>query len=150
ESGADYPTAKPSCEHSPAACRINLNVGRGWRLVSGPITGVRWMTETIVGDGRWGLRPPRRTFLKAGGLGALGLSLPEWLAVEARATSAGRTTARARSVLVILEQGGMSHHDTWDPKPEWQAEHRSPFKPIATNVPGIRFTELLTMTARHA
>ena len=40
--------------------------------------------------------------------------------------------------------------DTWDPKPEAPVEHRSPFKPIDTNVPGIQFTELLAKTARHA
>ena len=40
--------------------------------------------------------------------------------------------------------------DTWDPKPELPAEHRSPFKPVATNVAGVRFTELLKQTSRHA
>src|SRR6516162_627826 len=52
--------------------------------------------------------------------------------------------------LVLLEQGGLSHLDTFDPKPDVVAEHRSPFKPIATTVPGLRFTELLTHTARVA
>ena len=57
---------------------------------------------------------------------------------------------RAKNVLVLLEQGGLSHMDTWDPKPDVVAEHRSPYKPIATNVSGIQFTELLKKTARHA
>jgi hypothetical protein len=59
-------------------------------------------------------------------------------------------TARAKQVLVVLEQGGVSHMDTWDPKPETVAEHRSPYRPIDTSVPGIQFTELLSKTARHA
>src|SRR5262245_49103965 len=109
------------------------------------------MTETIVGDGQWArLRNRRRQFLKAGLLGALGMSLPELLSLQARSANQHRPAARADSVLVILEQGGMSHLDTWDPKPDWQTEHRSPFKPVATNVPGIHFTELLQKTARHA
>ncbi|WP_020468818.1 DUF1501 domain-containing protein [Zavarzinella formosa] len=81
----------------------------------------------------------RRSFIS---LGAAGLAaLP--------ALAAGKRAA-AKSVLVIFEQGGVSHMDTFDPKPEAPAEHRTPFKTIDTNVPGIRFTELLTKTASHA
>jgi len=90
---------------------------------------------------------PRRRFLLSGMAGALGLSLPQMLA--AKALAAGRP-ARAKNVLVILEQGGLSHVDTWDPKPEVVAEHRSPHRPIATTVPGMHFTDLLTRTARVA
>src|SRR5581483_4161248 len=57
---------------------------------------------------------------------------------------------RARNVLVVLEQGGVSHMDTWDPKPEVVSEHRSPYRPIPTSVPGLQFTELLPCTARVA
>ncbi|MBC8356877.1 MAG: DUF1501 domain-containing protein [Planctomycetes bacterium] len=57
---------------------------------------------------------------------------------------------RAKSVLVIFEQGGVSHTDTWDPKPDANPVHRSPFKAIATSVPGVQFTELLTRTAKVA
>jgi hypothetical protein len=79
----------------------------------------------------------------------LGLSLPQWLAVQAQ-VAAGQGKPAAKNVLVVLEQGGLSHLDTWDPKPDAVAEHRSPFKPIATNVSGIQFTELLSNTARVA
>jgi hypothetical protein len=86
--------------------------------------------------------------LRVSAAGVLGLSLPQLLA----ATANGKEPARgqAKNVLVILEQGGLSHMDTWDPKPEAVADHRSPFKPIPTKVPGIRFTELLSETARVA
>ncbi len=57
---------------------------------------------------------------------------------------------RAKNVLVILEQGGMSHTDTWDPKPNTLVQQLSPYKPISTNVPGMQFTELLTHTAKVA
>src|SRR6478752_2720127 len=91
-------------------------------------------------------RPSRRDLLRASMTGVLGLSFPQLLA----AANTSTTTGRAKNVLVILEQGGLSHVDTWDPKPEQVADHRSPYKPIATRVPGIRFTELLTHTAKVA
>jgi hypothetical protein len=62
----------------------------------------------------------------------------------------GKHFGRAKNVLVILEQGGLSHMDTWDPKPDAPSEHRSIFKPISTNVPGMQFTELLAKTAKVA
>lgn len=86
----------------------------------------------------------RRAALRAGMAGVLGLSLPELLA------AANRAAGRARNVLVVLEQGGLSHMDTWDPKPDAPSDHRSPFQPVATSVPGVRFTELLAKTARVA
>ncbi len=91
----------------------------------------------------------RRGLLRAGMAGVLGWSLPQLLALQAQAAPSKRSP-RARNVLVLLEQGGLSHMDTWDPKPEVVAEHRSPFKPIATKVPGLQFTELLSQTARVA
>ena len=66
----------------------------------------------------------------------------------ALATQARR--AQAKNVLVIFEQGGISHTDTWDPKPKTNPFHRSPFKPISTSVPGMQFTELLSRTAQVA
>ena len=56
----------------------------------------------------------------------------------------------ARNVLVVLEQGGLSHVDTWDPKPDVAADHRSPHRPVSTVVPGMQFTELLSNTAKVA
>ncbi len=94
--------------------------------------------------------PNRRDLLKWGMSSALGLSLPQWLALQnaQAAEIAGRP--RAKSVLVILEQGGLSHIDTWDPKPEVLVDHRSPYRPIATTVTGMQFTDLLSRTARVA
>ncbi|MEM7230613.1 MAG: DUF1501 domain-containing protein [Planctomycetota bacterium] len=56
---------------------------------------------------------------------------------------------QAQRVLVLFEQGGLSHIDTFDPKPELPTEHRSPFPSIPTNVPGVHFTSLLEKTAKH-
>ena len=59
----------------------------------------------------------RRSLLKSAAAGVLGMSLGEMLSVEASAI-AGRRGQVAKNVLVVLEQGGMSHIDTWDPKPQ--------------------------------
>ena len=58
--------------------------------------------------------------------------------------------AQAKSCLVIFEQGGVSQIDSWDPKPNANPVHRSPFKTISTNVPGMQFTELLSKTSQVA
>lgn len=85
----------------------------------------------------------RRDFLGLGVSGLLSLG-------GLRPVFATGKRAPAKSVLVILEQGGLSQMDTWDPKPEAVVEHRSHYKPISTKVPGMRFTELLSETARVA
>jgi len=90
----------------------------------------------------------RRHLIQTGMTGVLGLSLPQLLAAERSGTPQGQPAAKR--VLVILEQGGLSHLDTWDPKPDAVIEHRSPFRPVSTTVPGIQFTSLLARTARVA
>ena len=89
------------------------------------------------------IRYQRRSFLGLGIAGGLSLQA----AIQARAVEVGGRAAQAKNVLVILEQGGLSHIDTWDPKPEAVVEHRSPFKPISTAIPGTQFTTLLSKTA---
>lgn len=100
----------------------------------------------------------RREWLRVGGLSALGLSLADLLGAQARASTAapaprpamaleGATFGKAKSVLFLWLQGGPPQHETFDPKPDAPAEIRGPFKPIATNVPGVRFCELLPRTA---
>jgi hypothetical protein len=100
-------------------------------------------------------RISRRDVLQLGALGVCGLSLPGLL--EARgepsaavADPASRRTGRAKSCIVIFQQGGPSHHDTFDMKPEAPAEIRGEFRPIATRVPGYRVCEHLPLTARQA
>lgn len=97
----------------------------------------------------------RRNWLKIGGLslGALasGLqpNLATLLAAEQRAKSAGTPGVdRNFSVILFWANGGPSHLDLFDLKPEAPAEYRGPFRPIATNVPGMEITELLPRLAR--
>jgi hypothetical protein len=88
----------------------------------------------------------RRDFLRVGALGALGLSLPGLLQAEARPAK-GRK-ARARSVVLVYLGGGLSHHDSFDLKPEAPVEIRGKYRPIATSVNGLQVGELLPQTAK--
>ena len=88
----------------------------------------------------------RRTALKAGFLGALGLSTADLLRLQAE----GLAKRTEKSVILLWLDGGPSQHETYDPKPEAPAEYRGPWGDMATNVPGIRFSEMLPLQARHA
>lgn len=93
----------------------------------------------------------RREMLRVGGLGALGLSLPNLLAVRPARGSApekdvpGRGSAK--SCIILFLMGGPPQHSTWDPKPKAAPEVRGEFGPISTAVPGMDFCELLPQTA---
>jgi len=91
-------------------------------------------------------RQSRRDFLRVGGLTALGMSLPQLLAAEAAAGQSGK--AKAKSVILVYLGGGLSHHDSFDPKPAASAEIRGKYSPIRTSVPGLFIGELLPRMAR--
>src|SRR5438034_3552703 len=88
----------------------------------------------------------RRDLLRVGVLSALGVGLSDVL----RAQAAGAAPSRDTSCIFIWLNGGPSHIDTWDLKPDAAAEFRGEFKPIATNIAGIRISEHLPLSARHA
>ena len=93
----------------------------------------------------------RRDVLKVGGSSMLGLSLGAMLQMKADASSkAGGSPGwgKAKSIIMIYLQGGPSHLDLWDPKPDAPDKVRSIFKPIPTKIPGVRFTELLPNLAK--
>jgi hypothetical protein len=87
----------------------------------------------------------RRSFLKVGTLAALGVSLPELLRQREAAAAEGRKPA---SIIFLWLDGGPSHLETFDLKPDAPAELRGEFKPIETNVKGIRICEHLPKTAQ--
>jgi hypothetical protein len=68
----------------------------------------------------------------------------------ASATGAASRPPRARGTIFIMLEGGMSHLESWDPKPNAPAEVRGEFGTIATTVPGLRVSEHLPRLARHA
>src|SRR4051794_16909063 len=79
----------------------------------------------------------RREFLRVGGLSALGLGLAD--ALRLRAASAPK--GQVRNCILVWLDGGPSHLDTFDPKPDASEEVRGPFRPLTTNVPGIQISE---------
>jgi len=94
----------------------------------------------------------RRDFMRVGGSALLGLNLAGLLghtsiASANNATSGGPGFGKAKSVILLYLQGGPSHTDLWDPKPETPEKNRSVFKPISTKIPGTQFTELLPTLA---
>src|ERR1700681_3306297 len=81
----------------------------------------------------------RRDVLHVGGLGMLGLTMPELLRGHASASApSGRHAVHAKSCILLFLMGGPPQHSTWDPKPDRPAESRGDFGPIATSVPGIQ------------
>jgi len=95
-----------------------------------------------------GLR--RRDFLRLGAVTPLGLTLGGLLASEQAAASVagmGRR-ARARSVILVFLGGGISHHDSFDPKPDAMEEIRGRYGSVPTTVTGLRVCELLPRMAR--
>jgi len=86
----------------------------------------------------------RRDFLRVGSLGLVGLGS---LAGTGAASQTNRNT-RARSVILVFLGGGLSHIDTFDPKPDAPAEIRGKYGPIRTTVPGLTIGEKLPLLAR--
>ena len=90
----------------------------------------------------------RRAALKRGLCGAASLALAD---PALRLAQAAPLKAKAKSVIQIWMWGGPCHLDTFDPKPEAGYDYCGPLKaPIATNVSGIRISELLPKLAQQA
>ena len=87
----------------------------------------------------------RRSFVKAGLLGASGLSLADLLRHEAKADA---PPARPTSVIILWMRGGPSHLDMWDPKPDAPVEYRGEFGVLRSSVPGVLLSDMLPRTAR--
>ena len=98
----------------------------------------------------------RRELLRVGGAGLLGLSLGQLLALEARAdaTAAPADAAlrsgfgSAKNFIFVFLQGGPSHLDIWDPKPDAPDEIRGDFTTLETKIPGVRVSEVMPNLAQ--
>jgi uncharacterized protein DUF1501 len=87
----------------------------------------------------------RREAIRVGALAFGGLTLADVLRLQAASPA---KVERGKSVIMIWLRGGASHIDSYDMKPDAPAEIRGEFKPIATNVPGIRICEHLPKSAK--
>src|SRR5262245_10368476 len=93
-------------------------------------------------------RISRRGLLQVGSLGALGVTLPGFLAARKAAANEGQPLVD-RNCILIWTQGGTSHHDTFDPKPNAPTSVKGEFGVIDTAVPGVQFTDILPNMARE-
>src|SRR5947209_6664571 len=91
----------------------------------------------------------RRETLKVGALSLLGglFDLPNLLALEQNRPASARP-GKAKSVILLYLLGGAATQDMFDMKPEAPSGIRTEFKPIDTNVPGIRICEHLPRMSR--
>lgn len=97
---------------------------------------------------RSGRRVSRRDFVRVGAMGTMGLSVADMFRLKANGAV---NQPKAKAVIQIWLNGGPTHTDMFDPKPDSGDDYTGPLKnPIATNVPGIRIGELLPLTARQA
>src|SRR5437588_3016465 len=101
--------------------------------------------------------PTRRELLRIGSIGLMGLSLPHFFFWRDQADAAtlaskyagARGWESAKSVIMVFLQGGPSHIDIWDPKPDAPANIRGEFKPIRTKIPGTQISETMPMMAQQ-
>jgi hypothetical protein len=98
----------------------------------------------------------RREFIRVGGAGLFGMTLPNLLALKANAATSGPNVYQglkgfgaAKSVILCFLQGGPSHLDIWDPKPDAPSNIHGDFKPIKTKVDGIQLSETMPMLAEQ-
>src|SRR5206468_8941331 len=102
------------------------------------------MIDLVTGSDRNCEGVTRRQFVRVGALSALGLALPDLLRLEAAAPEGRRPV----SSILLWMNGGPSHLDTFDPKPDAPAEVRGEFGTVPTCTPGVRFSEHLPRLAR--
>ena len=91
------------------------------------------------------LRPVNRRHalqLSAFGLSALSSKL-------ARPTGGASVAARADNCIVLFLNGGPSHLDMWDMKPDGPIEIRGEFQPIESSLPGVVVSEHLPRLSQH-
>jgi len=85
----------------------------------------------------------RRDYLQLGLGGLLGGYFGSGLSGALRATAAERQSipSQANACILIWMDGGPTHYETFDPKPDAPLEIRGEFETIATQTPGVRFSK---------
>ena len=93
----------------------------------------------------------RRTMVQAGSVGLLGLGMNHVAALRAAdAVSQSVHSGTAKSVIFVFLSGGLTQHDSFDPKPDAPADIRGEFSAIATQTPGVFVCEHLPMLAARS
>ena len=89
----------------------------------------------------------RRDLIRIGGLSALGLGLDNFFRFQRTIAAETQPTVKAKSCILIWLDGGPTHLETFDPKPDAPAEVRGPLDSISTNISGVRIGECLERTS---
>jgi hypothetical protein len=92
--------------------------------------------------------PSRRSVLRIGGAGLLGLSFPRMLALAN--TPRARLKATAKAVIFLHQWGGPGQHETFDPKPHAPDNVRGWYGAAKTSIPGVIFGERIPKIAAMA
>ena len=91
----------------------------------------------------------RRQFLHVGALSAFGLSLPGFLRSQQLAAASPSSAKKTVNCILLWMQGGPSHIDTFDPKPDAPVEIRGEFGTVPTTLPGVRIAEHMPLLAKQ-
>lgn len=91
----------------------------------------------------------RREFLRVGGLGLGGLTLPGLMSLKAQAAGSG-TLLKNKSVIFLFMHGGPSQIETFDPKMTAPSGIHSATGEVATKIPGVTFGGTFSKLAQLA
>jgi len=108
------------------------------------------MSDTTFTPGWKHPKLSRRTAIQIGGIGLLGLGMNHVAALKALAADPVTAAKPIKAVIYIFLSGGLGQHDSFDMKPDAQAEIRGEFLPISTKTTGIQICEHLPMPAARA
>ncbi|MBC8245645.1 MAG: DUF1501 domain-containing protein [Verrucomicrobia bacterium] len=91
----------------------------------------------------------RRDFIQLGTGGVLGLGMGDLVRLRADAARlAGKASPDRMNCILVWLDGGPTHYETFDPKPDAPSGVRGEFKPIPTTVPGVSFCETMPKLAK--
>ena len=89
----------------------------------------------------------RRDFIQLGIGGMLGLGFSDVLRLRAQAAAPAKPAGKNINCILIWLDGGPSHYESFDPKPDAPKEIRGEFNPISTKIPGVQFSEIVPKLA---
>lgn len=92
----------------------------------------------------------RRDFIQLGLAGTFGLGFCDLLRLKAGAPNSNRSRSKNINCILVWMDGGPSHYETFDPKPDAPEEIRGEFNTIPTPIPGVRFSECIPNLAKIA
>ena len=90
----------------------------------------------------------RRELITVGSAGLMGIGLPQLLAAREAAKKSKSKAPQADQLIILFLNGGPSHLDMWDMKPNGPTDSRGQFKPISSTLPGIPVSEHLPRLAK--